>query len=249
LPNPSASTLGGIESIAATTHSWIDSISTAGVPHQSRPACGDLSDSGGNCQLQPGTGLAASGSNLNLQPAAASTIGGVESITSLTHNWIAYIDTLGVPHQSQPAFSDLSGAASAAQLPAATPTTQGAVVSGCTPYTPTDQSGAGLTFAASVGEYCLNGPAGGQTVTVFFAITYPSTASPSNAAISAPVAIPNALYAAAAGILMSSLGNGRVAQASPNSSKIVLVSQAGVAITNASLTGAVITGSVTYPAQ
>jgi hypothetical protein len=41
----------------------------------------------------------------------ASTIGGVESITSLAHNWIAYIDTLGVPHQSQPACGDLSNAA------------------------------------------------------------------------------------------------------------------------------------------
>jgi hypothetical protein len=44
LPNPSASTLGGIESIAAIAHQWIDSISTSGVPHQSQPATSDLSD-------------------------------------------------------------------------------------------------------------------------------------------------------------------------------------------------------------
>jgi hypothetical protein len=42
LPNPTASTLGGIESIAATAHEWIDSISTLGVPHQSQPAYTDL---------------------------------------------------------------------------------------------------------------------------------------------------------------------------------------------------------------
>ena len=42
-PNPSASTLGGIESIVAAAHQWIDSISTAGAPHQSQPGFSDLS--------------------------------------------------------------------------------------------------------------------------------------------------------------------------------------------------------------
>ena len=45
LPLPSASSLGGVESIASTSHSWIDSISTAGVPHQSQPGFSDLSGS------------------------------------------------------------------------------------------------------------------------------------------------------------------------------------------------------------
>jgi hypothetical protein len=40
---------------------------------------------------------------------SASTLGGIESIVALTHNWIAYIDTSGVPHQGQPAFTDISG--------------------------------------------------------------------------------------------------------------------------------------------
>jgi hypothetical protein len=43
LPNPSASTLGGIESIVAAAHQWIDSISTSGVPHQAQPAASDVS--------------------------------------------------------------------------------------------------------------------------------------------------------------------------------------------------------------
>ena len=46
LANPSASTLGGIESAAAVTHEWIDSISTSGVPHLSQPASGDISGLG-----------------------------------------------------------------------------------------------------------------------------------------------------------------------------------------------------------
>lgn len=62
-----------------------------------------------NLDLTPGTGLAISGSNLNLQPAQAATIGGVESIASLAHQWVAYIDTSGIPHQSQPAIGDISG--------------------------------------------------------------------------------------------------------------------------------------------
>jgi hypothetical protein len=49
LPNPSASTLGGVESLGAVSHRWLDSISTAGAPHASQPACGDLSDAAGSC--------------------------------------------------------------------------------------------------------------------------------------------------------------------------------------------------------
>src|SRR6202035_4918596 len=44
LPPPASSRLGGIESIGAIAHQWIDSISTSGVPHQSQPATADLSD-------------------------------------------------------------------------------------------------------------------------------------------------------------------------------------------------------------
>lgn len=43
LPNPSASTLGGIQSAAAVSHQWINSISTSGVPALSQPAAGDIS--------------------------------------------------------------------------------------------------------------------------------------------------------------------------------------------------------------
>jgi hypothetical protein len=49
LPNPSASTLGGIESFSAVSHNWINTISTSGVPSGSRPACADLSDSTASC--------------------------------------------------------------------------------------------------------------------------------------------------------------------------------------------------------
>jgi hypothetical protein len=44
LPNPGASSLGGIQSAAPVTHQWINSISTAGVSSQTQPAAADLSD-------------------------------------------------------------------------------------------------------------------------------------------------------------------------------------------------------------
>jgi hypothetical protein len=44
LPNPGSSTLGGVQSFAAVSHQWINSISTAGVPAASQPAAADLSN-------------------------------------------------------------------------------------------------------------------------------------------------------------------------------------------------------------
>jgi Pectate lyase superfamily protein len=43
LPAPSASTLGGVQSAAAVSHQWINSISTSGVPALGQPAFGDIS--------------------------------------------------------------------------------------------------------------------------------------------------------------------------------------------------------------
>lgn len=43
LPNPAASTLGGVESYAAVTHQWINTISTSGVPSSTQPAFTDIS--------------------------------------------------------------------------------------------------------------------------------------------------------------------------------------------------------------
>jgi hypothetical protein len=50
----------------------------------------------------------------------ASTLGGIESIVLTTNNWVQYIDTSGVPHLAQVAFSNLNGSAACGQLPAFT---------------------------------------------------------------------------------------------------------------------------------
>lgn len=56
LPNPTASTLGGIESIAAQSHKWINSISTSGVPSLTQPAAADLSDTATSGNVLRGNG-------------------------------------------------------------------------------------------------------------------------------------------------------------------------------------------------
>lgn len=55
LGNPSASTLGGVESIAAVSHNFLTSISSSGVPAQAQPACADISDAGTACTVNTGT--------------------------------------------------------------------------------------------------------------------------------------------------------------------------------------------------
>jgi hypothetical protein len=49
LPLPTATTLGGVESLAATSHLWINAISTSGIPTAAQPACADLSNAAPSC--------------------------------------------------------------------------------------------------------------------------------------------------------------------------------------------------------
>ena len=102
LPNPSASTLGGIQSTVGASHQWISSISTSGVPGLTQPAFTDIS----------GTVAAA-----QLPNPSASTLGGIVSLAAVTSKWINQISTSGVPSATQPNFTDLAGSASLAQLP------------------------------------------------------------------------------------------------------------------------------------
>lgn len=61
LPNPSASTLGGIQSFAAVSNQWIRSISTSGVPAASQPNFTDLA---GNIAIGQITALSTNNSIL-----------------------------------------------------------------------------------------------------------------------------------------------------------------------------------------
>jgi hypothetical protein len=63
-----------------------------------------------------GTGLGFTSNTLSLQPPTLSVIGGIQAINASTHLWIDAISTLGVPHQSQPNYSDLLGNPTSGQI-------------------------------------------------------------------------------------------------------------------------------------
>jgi hypothetical protein len=54
LPVPGAASLGGTFSLAAVSHKYITSITTAGQPVAAQPVCADLSDSGSGCNSAAG---------------------------------------------------------------------------------------------------------------------------------------------------------------------------------------------------
>lgn len=106
LPVPSASTLGGIESIASLAHNWVAYIDTSGAPHQSQPVCGDLSNSGTGCSTA----------------ALASNAG-------TTHEWFSAFTAPNTFILTRPACADLSDSAGGCSMS----TTAGGDLSGTLP--------------------------------------------------------------------------------------------------------------------
>jgi hypothetical protein len=86
LPTPTGSTLGGVESLVATSHQWINAISTAGVPSSTQPACADLSNAANSCSTDATNASSISSATLGASrlpaPAGGGPPGGVASITS-----------------------------------------------------------------------------------------------------------------------------------------------------------------------
>jgi hypothetical protein len=161
---------------------------------------------------------------------SASTLGGIESITQLAHNWVAYIDPAGVPHQSQPATTDLSDVAAP------------------TSWTPADASGAGLTltstdtFYTKIGKVCV----------VSFYIAWPSTSDMHNAQISG---LPAACAArngstnyVAGGIILGTGDNIAMGMAvlATNGQNLFIWGSTGGLLTNANMSGSGMRGTITY---
>jgi hypothetical protein len=72
LPNPSATTLGGMESITTVSHQFLTGLSTSGVPSQAQPAFTDISGTGQ--VAQGGTGVtAAQGNGTKVQLSTGTT--------------------------------------------------------------------------------------------------------------------------------------------------------------------------------
>jgi hypothetical protein len=92
---------------------------------------------------------------------SASTLGGVQSKTATTHQFLTSISTAGVPIAAQPSSADLSD-----------------VVSGT--WTPVDASGAGLTLTFTNASYIRSGK---LIVATINQLTWPTTANTANAII------------------------------------------------------------------
>ncbi len=178
LPNPSASTLGGVRSIAAVSHNFVTSISTSGVPAQAQPAFTDISGVATAAQLPNPT---------------ASTIGGVESIAAVSHNFLTSISTSGVPAQAQPAFTDISGVATVAQggTGDSTLTTHGVLVgaaASAVAVTAAGASGAVLTGQGASADPLFEALSAGATMTNLGVVSVRSRRSICITTASTPVA-------------------------------------------------------------
>lgn len=168
LPNPSATTLGGIESLAAVASKWINTISTSGVPSATQPAFSDISGS-----------VAAS----QLPNPSATTLGGIQSIAATSHKWINAISTAGVPTQTQPALADLSDTPAANLVVASPNGSSGALT-------------ARALVAADLPNYAaLGGFFGGIDCSYGPTTSSTSTASPSSVANNVHVLLFVVLYA------------------------------------------------------
>ena len=101
----------GVPTFTPIAHTWLTGL-LGNTWYYAQPAFTDLS----------GTISASS-----LPTPTTSSLGGIEAVNAVAHQWVSYIDTSGVPHLTQPAFTDISGTATASQLPTPTTSTIGGV--------------------------------------------------------------------------------------------------------------------------
>jgi hypothetical protein len=104
LPNPTTSTLGGVQAYTVVSNQFLTSITSSGVPVSAQPSFANLS----------GT---ATGAQLPTPQAAA--LGGIKSSTAGSNQFSTGVDTTGAVTYAQPSFANLSGSATTGQMPTA----------------------------------------------------------------------------------------------------------------------------------
>jgi hypothetical protein len=115
LPNPSSTTLGGVQSKAAVASNWLTSISTSGVPAASQPAFSDIS--GTASATQGGTAQTTWTLGDLLYSSASNTLAKLAGNTTSTKKYLSQTGTGSVsaaPAWAQVAAADISGLGTAA---------------------------------------------------------------------------------------------------------------------------------------
>jgi hypothetical protein len=112
-------------------------------------------------------------------------------------------------------------------------------------YTPTDQSGATLTFTSVNAQYVQVG----NLITVYGTLTYPSTANGSSAKISLPVTAANSTNAAVPCAVFSSAVASLLLVVNANAANASFKVDISGAVLNSQLSTAVISYICTYPAS
>jgi hypothetical protein len=121
---------GTVTSVTATGDNIFDSSTPSAAVTSSGTVTLTAKTQTGNCVFSsPSNGSSGAPSCRSLVGAdipnpSASTLGGIESLASTAHQWINAVSTSGVPSATQPAFTDISGSATAAQLPTVVPPLQ-----------------------------------------------------------------------------------------------------------------------------
>jgi hypothetical protein len=130
------------------------------------------SGGGGSVSITAGnTGIVVSPSpitgtgTVSLGNPSASTLGGIESYTAVTNQWINAISTSGVPSSTQPAFSNLSGSATLAQFPTIANNTVLGNVSGSTAVPTATSAPVVTSITAPVSVQTITTDTDGATIT------------------------------------------------------------------------------------